>query len=81
MQDLTFVLKENVDRFGENGEILPDKVSTLGFKFTFGGERYGNYFVINKPSVTAQDVMETLEQLCPYIEQTLKELQTDTKRI
>ncbi len=77
MENLQFILKENVDRFGENGEILPDKVSTLGVKFTFGGEQYGNYFVINKPSVTAQDVMETLEQLCPYIEQTLKELQKE----
>lgn len=81
MENLQFILNENVDRFGPNGEILPDKVSTLGAKFTFEGQQYGNYFVINKPTVTAQDVMETLEQLCPYIEKTLKELQANTKGI
>ena len=74
MENLQFILHENVDRFGENGEILPDKVSTLGYKFVFRGQLYGDYFVINKPSVTVQDVMETLEQICPSIEQTLKKL-------
>lgn len=77
MEKLQFILKENVERWGENGEILPGKVSTLGYKFTFNGQLYGNYFVINKPSVTAEDVMKTLEQLCPTIEQTLKELQKE----
>ena len=77
MENLQFILHENAERFDENGEILPDKVSTLGFKFRFGGTWYGDYFVINKPFVTAQDVMEILEQLCPIIEQTLKELPTD----
>ena len=77
MKNLQFILKENVERFDEEVNILPDKVSTLGVKFTFEGKQYGNYFVINKPTVAAQDVMETLEQLCPYIEKTLKELQGD----
>ena len=81
MENLKFILNENVDRFDDEGNILPNKVSTLGCKFTFQGQQYGNYFVINKPSVTAQDVMEILEQFCPYIEQTLKELQTDSKSI
>lgn len=79
MENLEFILKEKVERFDEEGNI--HKVSTLGYKFTFRGKQYGNYFVINKPSVTAQDVMEILEQLCPSIEQTLKELQADTKSI
>lgn len=81
MEKLQFILKENVERFDDEGNILPDKVSTLGYKFDFQGEWYGDYFVINKPSVTAQDVMEILEQLCPIIEQTLKKLQADTKSI
>jgi hypothetical protein len=81
MEKLRFILKENVERFDEDGKILPDKVSTLGYKFEFNGEWHGSYFVINKPSVTAQDVMEILEQLCPSIEQTLKALQADTKSI
>ena len=81
MKNLQIILHENVERFGENGEILPDKVSTLGYKFDFEGEWYGEYFVINKPSVTVQDVMETLKQLCPIIEQTLEKLQSDTKSI
>jgi hypothetical protein len=71
MEKLQFILHENVDRFDDEGNILPDKVSTLGYKFTFQGQLYGDYFVINKPSVTAQDVMETLELLCPFIEKTL----------
>jgi hypothetical protein len=81
MEKLQFILKENVERFDEEGNILPDKVSTLGYKFEFRGQWYGDYFVINKSSVTAQDVMEILEQLCPIIEQTLKKLQSDTKSI
>jgi hypothetical protein len=74
MENLQFILVENVDRFDEEGNILPDKVSTIGCKFTFKGQQYGNYVSIKKPTVTAQDVMCVLEQLCPYIEQTLKEL-------
>lgn len=81
MEKLQFILKENVERFDEEGNILPDKVSTLGYKFEFRGQWYGDYFVINKSSVTAQDVMETLEQLCPIIEQTVKGLQSETKSI
>lgn len=81
MEKLQFILKENVERFDDKGNILSDKVSTLGYKFTFQGNQYGDYFIINKPSVTAQDVMEILEQLCPKIEQTLKKLQTDNKSI
>ena len=81
MENLQFILHENVERFDEDGNILPDKVSTLGFKFSFKEMWYGDYFVINKPTVTAQDVMETLEQLCPYIEQAWKESQTGTKSI
>lgn len=81
MEKLQFILKENVERIDDEGNILPDKVSTFGYKFTFQGEQYGDYFVINKPSVTAQDVMEILEQLCLLIEQTLKKIQTDNKSI
>ena len=81
MENLKFILKENVVMFDEEGNILPDKVSTLGFKFTFGGEQYGSYFIINKPSVTAQDVMEALEGISIDIEQLLKKLQADTKSI
>ena len=73
MEDLHFILHENVERFDNNGEILPDKVSTIGFKFRFAGQWYGDYFVINKPSVTVQDVMETMKQLCPIILKALKE--------
>ena len=77
MENLQFILHENVERFSENGEILPDKVSTLGYKFTFRGNLYGDYFVINKPSVTAQDVMECLKDLCHSLEQTLKKLEQE----
>jgi hypothetical protein len=79
MENLEFILKENVERFDDEGKI--HKVSTLGYKFNFRGQWYGDYFVINKPTVTAQDVMEILEQLCPKIEQTLKDLQAETKSI
>ena len=79
MKNLQFILHENVERFGENGEILPDKVSTLGFKLDFEGKWYGDYFVINKPSVTVQDVMETLEQLSPIIVNVLKKIEGDKK--
>ena len=81
MEKLQFILHENVERFGEDGEILPDRVSTIGFKFTFGGKQYGDYTVINKPTVTTQDIMEALEDLCPEIEMVLKELQADTNSI
>lgn len=81
MGKLQFILKEkNVERF-DNGNILPDKASTLGYKFDFQGKWYGDYIVINKPTVTAKDVMEALEQLCPSIEKTLKEIQTGIKSI
>ena len=73
MKNLQFILHENVESFGENGEMLPDKVSTLGVKFDFGGEWYGDYIVISKPSVTVQDVMEALEQLSPRILKAMKE--------
>lgn len=76
MEKLQFILKENVERFDDKENILPDKVSTLGYKFEFRGEWYGDYFVINKPTVTAQDVMEALEQLCTTIAQTVKKLGT-----
>ena len=75
MENLEFILNENVDSLVIEG----GKVSTVGCKFTFQGKQYGHYMVIKKPTVTAQDVMEMLEHLCPYIEQTLKELQADTK--
>ena len=77
MENFQFILHENVERFGNNGEILPDKVSTLGYKFTFEGQQYGDYFVINKPSVTAQDVMEILEPLFHSIGNVLKGLKGD----
>ena len=76
MEKLQFILKENVERFDDKENILPDKVSTLGYKFEFRGEWYGDYFVINKPTVTARDVMEALKQLCTTIEQTVKKLGT-----
>ena len=70
-----------MERFDDKGNILPDKVSTLGYKFTFQGKLYGDYFIINKPSVTAQDVMDILEPLCSELEHTLKKIQTDNKSI
>lgn len=73
-KDLKFILKENVIRFDEKGNILPGRVSTFGYKFTFGSELYGSYMVICKPTVTAQDIMDCLEALCPEIEQLLNEL-------
>lgn len=60
MENLKFILRENVDRWGPGGELLPDKVSTLGFKFNENGEEYGSYFVICKPTVKASDIIEVL---------------------
>lgn len=79
LKDLKFILKENMIRFDEEGNILPGRVSTFGYKFTFGSELYGSYMVIRKPTVTPQDIMESLESLCPEIEQLLNELTTDMK--
>ena len=76
MEKLQFILKENVEQLPNT-----ERVSTLGYKFEFNGEQYGNYIVIKKPFVTAQDVMEILEHLSLSIEQTLKKLQADTKSI
>lgn len=70
MKNLQFILKENVEQL-----FTTDRVSTFGYKFELNGEWHGDYVVIKNPSVTAQDVMEALEMLCPYIEQTLKDLQ------
>ena len=66
MENLQFILKEN----GEIGEAFCNK-STLGFTFEANGHLVGNYVVIDKPSVTVQDVMEALKELCPMIEQCL----------
>ena len=74
MENLEFILKENVETDGE-------KVSTFGYKFAFGGKWYGNYVVVNNPSATAQDIMNALETLCPEIEQRLKELQAEIEGI
>ena len=81
MENLEFILHTNVEELGADGEIRPDKVSTFGYKFAFGGKWYGNYLVINNPSATAQDIMEALKTLCPEIEQRLKDLQSETKSI
>ncbi len=81
MKKVQFILKENTERFDEEGNILPDKVSTLGYKFEFRGKWYGDYLVINKPTMTAQDIIDAINELCPKLEQTLKEIQTDTKSI
>ena len=72
MKNLEFILHENLDRFDEDGNILPEKVSTLGYKFEFEGTQFGSYFVINKPSVTVQDIMDVLKLLCSEIEGDLK---------
>ena len=74
MKNLQFILKENVETDGE-------KVSTFGYKFELNGEWHGDYVVIKNPSVTAQDVMEALEMLCPEIEKRVNELQAGTKSI
>lgn len=74
LKDLKFILNENVMQFDEEGNILPGRVSNVGYKFTFGSELYGSYMVICKPTVTAQDIMDCLEALCPEIEQLLNEL-------
>jgi hypothetical protein len=76
MKNLQFILKENVEQL-----FTTDRVSTFGYKFELNGEWHGDYVIIKNPSVTAQDVMEALELLCPKIEQTLKKLQADTKSI
>ena len=70
MEKLQFILHENVESLGGK--------STLGYKFGFGDKWYGNYVVIDKPTVTTQDIMDTLNGFCPEIEQTLKELQANT---
>lgn len=77
MEKLQFILKENVPLlFDEKGR----RVTTLGFKFEFEGKQYGSYMVINKPTVTAEEVMQTLKDLCPSIEDALK-LAQETKSI
>lgn len=76
MEKLQFILKENVEQL-----FTTDRVSTFGYKFELNGEWHGDYVVIKNPSVTAQDVMEALELLCPEIEKRVNELQAGTKSI
>ena len=72
MKKLKFILHENVDRLDENGKLLPNKVTTLGFKFEANGVWYGDYMILNKPTATVQDIMSLLEGLCPLVEQALE---------
>ena len=77
MEKLQFILKENIPFVFDEKE---GRVTTLGFKFEFEGKQYGNYMVINKPTVTTEEVMQTLKDLCPLIEDALK-LAQETKSI
>lgn len=79
LKDLKFILKENMVQIDEEGNILPGRVSNVGYKFTFGSELYGSYMVIRKPTMTLQDIMDCLEVLCPEIEQLLGELTDSTE--
>lgn len=76
MKNLEFILKENVEQL-----FTTDRVSTFGYKFELNGEWHGDYVVIKNPSVTAQDVMEALELLCPEIEKRVNELQGEIEGI
>lgn len=63
MEKIKFILRENVDRWSPEGKLLPGKVSTLGFKITVSEEIDGSYFVINKPTVTAKDIVNVLNDV------------------
>ena len=67
MKNLEFILHENVDNLVLSGT----PKSTLGYKFEKDGKQYGDYIVIDSPSVTTSDVMDGLGELCRSIEKTL----------
>ena len=67
MENLQFILHENVDNFG----LSETPKTTLGYKFEKDGKQYGDYIVIDSPSVTVSDVMDGLGVLCRSIEKTL----------
>lgn len=61
MKNLQFIFHEN------NSFVYEEPVTTVGYKFELNGEQYGEYIVINKPSVSAEEALKAVNELCIMI--------------
>ena len=72
MKNLQFIFHEH---FHEHTPFMNEEpVTTVGYKFELNGEQYGEYIVIDKPSVSAEEALEAVNELCIMIVNQMKVL-------
>lgn len=71
MRNLHFILHENSDSV----KLTDQPITTLGFKFEKNGTQYGDYITINKPSISAEEVVKGVNELCLSFEKMMTEFE------
>ena len=80
LEKVEIIVREHADEY-RDGKVYTGRVSTVGLKFVYRGQQYGNFVKMEKPTLSVAEVVESTNELLLWFSGTLNDLEKENTEI